>query len=298
MSDGEAHGSTLTGRLLIIAAVFFWGISAVFARFLFRDRAIPPFHLVELRILLALPILIAWIAWRNPDALRPPREDRLEFIILGAIGVAAIQGTYYYSISVLGVGLSILMQYLAPALIVGWEMLRGVRPRPLTVATLVIAVLGTALLVGSLTPVGREIRPEHWLVAFSSALTFAFYVVYSKRMIGRHPPERVLLYSFLTAAVIWLIVTPPWRIIAAGYSAKIWMGFVTMAVISVALPFVCFNVGLRRMPASRAGILSMLEPVIAIVGSALALGEGLAPRQWAGAVLVLLASGLAARRHE
>jgi drug/metabolite transporter (DMT)-like permease len=298
LSDGEAHGSTLTGRLLIIAAVFFWGISAVFARFLFRDRAIPPFHLVELRILLALPILIAWIAWRNPDALRPPREDRLEFIILGAIGVAAIQGTYYYSISVLGVGLSILMQYLAPALIVGWEMLRGVRPRPLTVATLVIAVLGTALLVGSLTPVGREIRPEHWLVAFSSALTFAFYVVYSKRMIGRHPPERVLLYSFLTAAVIWLIVTPPWRIIAAGYSAKIWMGFVTMAVISVALPFVCFNVGLRRMPASRAGILSMLEPVIAIVGSALALGEGLAPRQWAGAVLVLLASGLAARRHE
>ena len=286
------------GQLLIVAATFFWGISAVFARFLFRDRAIPPLHLVELRILLALPLLVAWIAWRNPEALRPPREDWPRFVILGALGVAAIQGSYYYSISVLGVGLSILIQYLAPALIVGFEMLRGVRPRPVTIAALAIAVLGTVLLVGSLTPAGGHIKLYQWLIGFSSAVTFAFYIVYSKRMIGKHPPERVLLYSFLVAGTIWMIVTPPWRIVAAGYPREIWAGFGVMAIISVALPFVCFNAGLRLMPAARAGILAMLEPVVAIVGSAIALGEGLAPRQWTGAVLVLLASGLAARRND
>ena len=43
------------------------------------------------------------------------------------LGVAAVQGTYYVSIALLGVGLAILIQYLAPTLIVVLDVVRGRR---------------------------------------------------------------------------------------------------------------------------------------------------------------------------
>jgi len=102
---------------------------------------------VELRLGTAVLLLAPWLAWRRPAALRITRADVPRFVVLGLIGVAAIQGSYYYSISVLGVGLAILLQYLAPAMIVAWQAARGVRTTWPTLASVAAAITGTALLV-------------------------------------------------------------------------------------------------------------------------------------------------------
>ena len=110
-NPAQAHGRGATrGRLLVIAATVLWGTSATLARFVFRDHHIPPLTVVELRLLTAVALLGAWLAWRKPEALRIARADWGYFFILGLFGVAAVQGSYYMSISVLGVGLAILLQ--------------------------------------------------------------------------------------------------------------------------------------------------------------------------------------------
>src|SRR5687767_11983599 len=103
---------------MVFAAALLWGTSATLARFVFRDHQVPALTVVELRLAIASILLWPWLALRRPAALRIARADWPYFLILGLFGVAAVQGTYYYSISRLGVGLSILIQYLAPALIV------------------------------------------------------------------------------------------------------------------------------------------------------------------------------------
>lgn len=292
----DRHEST-RGRWLVFCAACLWGTSATLARFVFRDLHVPALTAVELRLLIAVAILGPWLAWRRPAALRIDRADWGYFMALGLFGVAAVQGTYYYAISTLGVGLAILIQYIAPALIVAYGALRGMRVRAATVVALASALFGIALLVSNVAtaPGARTARhsPLDWAVGFGSALSFAFYVVFSKRGLKRYPPETVLFYTFLIAGIFWAIVTPPWRIAAAGYGADLWVMFAALGVFSTLVPFFLFNSGLRHLSAAEAGIIASLEPVVAVLSAAVFLGEGLRAFQWIGAVLVLIAASLA-----
>jgi inner membrane transporter RhtA len=89
------------------------------------------------------------------------------------------------------------------------------------------------------------------------------------------------------------VVTPPWRIAAAGYGADLWLMFAALGVFSTLVPFFLFNTGLHRLSAAEAGIIASLEPVVAVISAAVFLGEGLRALQWLGALLVLLAASLA-----
>ena len=287
------HPQAALGRLLILGAATFWGASATIARIAFRDHGVPPLTLVEMRLLIACVLLLLWLAWRRPSALRLPRREWPYFLVLSLLGVAAVQGSYFYSISRLGVGPSILLQYLAPALIVGYELVRGRPAEPRTIASVGAAVIGTALLV--LSPRDATFHPTwlDWTIGLCSAFSFAFYIAYSKRGLAHQAPTTVLFYTFLIAATFWAIITPPWRIVAAGYAPSIWGLFCIVGVGSTLIPFSLFAAGLKRLPPVEAAILATFEPVVAVALAALVLGEGLRPLQWAGGVLVIGATLLA-----
>jgi drug/metabolite transporter (DMT)-like permease len=286
----EPRGRPLRGRLLVFGAAFFWGTSATLARFIFHRRAVPALVVVELRLLIAAALLGPWLALRRPSALRVAKQDWGYFVVLGICGVAAIQGSYYHSISVLGVGLAILLQYLAPVLIVLYEAARGKPLRPRTIAAVLAAVVGTALVIGRVDASALHARPLDWVIGFGSAGIFAFYIVFSKRGLERYAPETILLYTFTIAGLFWAGVTPPWRIIAAGYGASLWLMFVALGVFSTLVPFSLFYAGLRTLAPAEAAIVATMEPVVAVLAAALFLGEWLTPLAWIGAALVIVAS--------
>jgi len=285
------------GRWLVFLAALFWGTTATLARSVFRDHGVPALTVVELRLVIASSLLFVWLMVRNRAALRIERRDIGYFLVLGLAGVAAVQGSYYYAIAKLGVGLAILLQYLAPALIVLWEWIRGKTPTLATGFSVVLAVAGTALLVQGVDLRMLDASPLDWAVGLSSSVIFAFYVLYSKRGLTRYAPETVLFYTFAIAATCWAVVTPPWRIVGAGYPADVWWRFLLLGVFSTLVPFRCFYAGLRRLPAAEAGVIATSEPVVAIVAAAVFLGETLRAPQLVGAFAVIVAAVLATRGH-
>jgi len=287
---------TLRGRLLVFSAAFLWGTSAALARFVFHQRHAPVLTVVELRLLVSVAILAPYLAWRRPALLRIDPRDLGYFLILGLFGVAAVQGSYYRSIAVLGVGLSILIQYVSPALIVLFEVARGRRVGAAMWIAVVAAILGVSLVIGNLDPSAIHARPLDWAVGLASALSFAFYIIYSKRGLARYAPETVLLYTFVIAGLFWAIVTPPWKIIAARYDAQMWIMFVALGVFSTLLPFRLFYSGLRHLTPPEAGVVATMEPVIAVLAAAVFLGEWLTPLQWLGAALVVTGTVLTSVR--
>lgn len=281
------------GRLLVFAAAFFWGTSATLARYVFRDLHVPALTVVELRLAFALLLLVPWMLLGRRRALRVDRADVPYFVVLGVFGVALMQGGYYYAISVLGVGLAILLQYLAPSIVMAWDWMRGGRVSPLTRVAVACAVGGTALLVGGMNLQAMRVTWWQWAIGGSTSFVFAFYILFSKRGLRRYAPDTVLVHSFAIALVVWAVVTPPWKIIAAGYGANVWGMCFALGVFSTLAPFVCFYAGLRRLPATEAGVIATLEPVVAVIAAGAFLGETLRPLQWAGAVLVLGAAVMA-----
>ena len=257
--------------------------------------SVPPLTVVELRLTIAALVLLAFLVVRRPAALRIRRSDVPYFLALGLFGVAAVQGSYYYSISTLGVGLAILIQYLAPTLIVAFDLVRGRWVGWVMIAAVASATAGTALLVGGVGPEARHALPIHWAISFGSAFVFAFYIMYSKRGLERYAPETVLFYTFTIAAVFWAFPTPPWRIIGTGYDAQLWGLFLLIGLFSTLVPFWLFYAGLRRLPAAEASVIATSEPLVAILAAGIFLHEQLRAVQFVGAALVLLAALLASR---
>lgn len=291
----DARRSAALGRWLVFAATVFWASTATLARFVFRERHVPPLTVVELRLSIAAILLFVILLIRRPQALRIQRGDIAYFLVLGLFGVAAVQGSYYFSISKLGVGLAILIQYLAPTLIVVFELLRGRWVGWLMIGAVVCATAGTALLVGGVDPAALHAKPLYWLISFASAFVFAFYILYSKRGLQRYAPETVLFYTFAVAGTFWAFVTPPWRILGAGYPASMWGIFLILGVFSTLVPFALFYAGLKRLPASETSVIATAEPLVAMIAAGLFLHEKLGGLQFVGAALVLAAAAMASR---
>jgi len=127
------------------------------------------------------------------------------------------------------------------------------------------------------------------LAALVAAFSFAFYNIGGHDILARHNRWTVLLYTTCSASLFWLLVNPPWKVVAAHYSGEQWLFLLLFSLISVMAPFSFYFAGLQHLEPTRAIVVSCLEPVFSIVIAAVALGEIMRPLQVVGIIFVLAA---------
>ena len=140
--------SEIQGYLYILIGSTLWGVSSVVAKSLF-NIGLPPAELVLIRLTLATLTLCLVLLLFDRRRLTISLKDFPYFFILGFVGVAGMQFTYYYTISKIHVGPAILLQYLQPV----WVSLYAFRfqKEPISkgkIASLLMAILGCYLIVG------------------------------------------------------------------------------------------------------------------------------------------------------
>ncbi len=89
----------------------------------------------------------------------------------------------------------------------------------------------------------------------------------------RHDRWHVFFYALVGATIFWLLLNPPWKVIAAGYTVEQWLFLLVFSVITILLPFSCYFAGLQYLDPTRAIVTSCLEPVFAIILAGILLGE-------------------------
>jgi drug/metabolite transporter (DMT)-like permease len=136
MQSTQGRGGGL--GLALVSAIAFGG-SGVAAKPLI-EAGFEPLHVVWLRVAGAALVLLP-VALRHREL---PRQRPGLVIGFGLLGIAGCQGLYYLAISRIPVGVAILVEYLGPALLLGW--VRFVQRRQVRRA----AVLGVALAVGGM----------------------------------------------------------------------------------------------------------------------------------------------------
>jgi DME family drug/metabolite transporter len=83
------------------------------------------------------------------------------------------------------------------------------------------------------------------------------------------------------------MVTPPWRLLAEGYSLRLWAIFFLIGAAGTVLPFALYTFGLTYLPATQVSIVSTMEPVVAAGAGFALLGEALDWSQLFGGALVV-----------
>jgi drug/metabolite transporter (DMT)-like permease len=290
----------LRGYLYIGSAALLWGISATLGRAAFTGRLlaggaalgkIDPLILSQSRVTLSLAVLLPLLlARRGASALRVPGRDLAGLLLLGILGVAASNYFYYVAIQRTNVATAIIVQYTAPVWVLLYTAVRGKqRPSWRRIAAVGFAVVGCTLAVGLVGSGGFRMDARGVTAALLAAFSFAFYNVGGHSVLARYDRWKVLLWVLVGAAAFWMLVNPPWKIVAAHYGRAQWGFMAVFSLLSVLLPFSCYFAGLQYLEPTRAIVASCLEPVFSIVIAALALGELLGTMQGVGIALVLVA---------
>ena len=128
--------------------------------------------------------------------------------------------------------------------------------------------------------------------ALLTAFSFALYNVGAHSLLRRYDHWIVLLYMTFSASLFWMVVNPPWRVVAQHYSGAQWLFLLVFSVVSLLVPFSFYISGLRYLDPTRAIVVSCLEPVFSVVIAALVLGERMRRLQILGIVVVLVAIGV------
>ncbi len=242
-------------------------------------------------LLVLLPLLVASQGWQR---IKLPARDLAYCFLLGTLGVAVSNYFYYVAVQRTNVATAIIVQYTAPVWVLFYVVARGQQKLSLQkVVAVALAVAGIALVIGIVgTPSdGRALRLDSYglIAALLASFSFAFYNVAGHRILARYDRWRVLVWTLTAAAAFWLVVNPPWKIVAAHYAPAQWLFLFVFSMISVLGAFSLYFLGLQHLEPTRAIIASCLEPVFSIVLAALLLGEILRPIQTLGIVFVLAA---------
>jgi drug/metabolite transporter, DME family len=219
-------------------------------------------------------------------------RDLGQCLALGVLGVAASNYFYYVAIQKTSVAVAIIVQYTAPVWVLLYVLARGQQRVSLQkVAAVGVAIAGIALTIGIVGSKSSPLRLNSYGVfaALLASFSFAFYNVGAHRILARYDRWRVLIWTLASASIFWLVVNPPWKVVATGYTAAQWAFLFIFAMMSVLGAFSLYFLGLQHLEPTRAIIASCLEPVFSILLAATLLGEGLRPVQTLGIVLVLSA---------
>ncbi|MEU2157027.1 EamA family transporter [Streptomyces sp. NPDC019396] len=284
---------------LALASAFAFGGSGVAAKPLI-DAGLDPLHVVWLRVAGAALVMLP-LAWRHRDLLI--RKPAL-LAGYGLLAVAGVQALYFAAISRIPVGVALLVEYLAPALVLGW--VRFVQRRAVTRA----AALGVILAVGGLACVvevwsGLGFDAIGILLALGAACCQVGYFVLSDQgSNGKDAPDPlgVIAYGLVIGAVVLTAIARPWgmdwSVLAGDASmdgtavpAALLLGWTVL--IATVLAYISGVVSVRRLSPQVAGVVACLEAVIATVLAWVLLGQHLSAPQIVGGAVVLVGALIA-----
>ncbi len=284
--------TSIKGYVYILSATLFWGISATVAKFLFTQQ-MNTLVLVQMRISLSCIILFTIFIFFRRDLLHIKVRDLYSFALLGILGMAGSNFTYYFAIEQTNVSTAILLQYMAPLVVLIYAAISGdekltyvkVIAGIVSLGGCILAVLGKDFSLLKMSKLGL-------LAGIASAICWSFTNIWLRRVLKEYSIWTALIYAFIFASVFWLFFNPPWEIVAAQYSSQQWMIFTVFALISILIPHAFYFAGGRHLTTSHTVITATSEPVIAILSAYVFLQEVLVPLQLVGAVLVVSAIAL------
>ena len=291
------------GLVLAAAACFIFnaGVSRVVLR-----AGVDPAVLTTIRVTGATLVFAGWAAAARRSALRPPRGRHLAVVVLlGVVGVAGIQWTYFVAIDRLPVGLALLLQFTGPILVAVYaRLVRHEHVRPRAWAGLVVATVGLGLVARVWE--GLAFDGLGVLAGFGAAVCFATYFLVAETGVRTEDPLAVVFWSFAVATLTMNVVQPltgvDVEVIGSsvsmlgaldGWVVAVWLLLAWVVVVGTVTPFALELHALQLLPATTVVGLAMLEPVgVNVLGWAW-FGERLDAVQLVGAAGVVVAIGLA-----
>jgi drug/metabolite transporter (DMT)-like permease len=290
----QAMGRGLAWALLSSAA---FGLSGSLARSLL-DIGWSPGAVVVARmggafLALLVPALIVLRGTRWPTS----RQAR-QLVAYGVVAVAGAQLCFFSAVQYLSVGTALLLEYLAPVLLIGWQWFRTKnRPTNSVFLGAVIAMAGMVFVLDVLN--GLTLNPLGVLWGLGAALCLCGYFLMSDHRGGSGDSVSPMLMTTVGTGVGALVVLGvgatgllPMSFelrdtALAGLTVPWWLPVLVLVLVAAAFAYLTGIIAVRRLGSSIASFVALTEVIFAVVFAMLLLGQTPSLSQLVGGVLVL-----------
>lgn len=290
----EARGNDSQGVALVLIAAIGFSAKAIFAKLLYR-YSLDATTVLSLRMIFSLPFFLGMGWWAQKTPLTTPltRKEWWQLIGLGFIGYYLSSLFDFMGLVYISTGLERLILFLYPTLVLIMSVLfyqRKIMRREWL--ALILCYGGILLVFVHDLEKGLAHSRHIWLgsaLVFTSAFTYAGYLLFSGGLIQRLGSLRFTAYAMLvstTAVLLQFFLTHSWR--NWLQTLPVYGLSLAMALCSTVLPTWLLAEGIRRIGSGRASLIGAVGPVATIFLGWLVLGEQITPYQLGGAALVLL----------
>jgi len=263
-----------------------------------------PAAAVTVRALGAGVLLLPLAAWSLRGRWPALWRARLRVLGMGLIGVALTQLAYFAAIQTIPVSTALLVEFLAPLLLVGFTWASTQRmPRPSVLFGSVLAVGGLILVIGP--GALQAVDPIGLAAAFAAAIGCAVYFLVAARPSDDLPAVALaafglllggLLLALLGAVGVLSFTATFTDLPLFGAAAPWWVPLLLLALVAGALAYAAGITSGALLGSRVASFVGLLEVVFASIFAWLLLDERLSLLQLLGGALIL--GGIAAVRAE
>lgn len=268
--------------LALSAGDALFGLVPILQKLTYSCGGSGPLTVVWSSVFALLPLVL--LAKVQGVRLRVDRKTlgKLAILSIGATGTALF---LYSSYSYIPVGMATTLHFVYPALItLGLGIFFHQRFTKRNFAALGLTLLGVVFMGAS---VELTANLTGMLLALISGVFWAFYIVYmDKSGLNEIPTTVVTFYSSLANIPVLGLFCAVTGALKLYTTAWAWGVIVLVAFLHRILSYALFQIGMRRISAFEAGILSTVEPASALVFGVLILHEALHPMQLLGLVCI------------
>jgi len=270
----------------LAALVLIWGYSWIVMKIGLRYAH--PFDFAALRVLVATVVLFALLAiLRRPLTLGSYRMA----IVIGTLQVALFVALTQFALFFSGPGRTSILTFTMPfwmILFAHWILRERMRPGQWFAVALAFAGLVLIIDPWKLTSFTAS------LLTVTAGAVWAIAAVISKRWPTRADPLVFTAWQLLVGSLLLGALALGHRHEPVQWTTEFVAALLFSAVLATAIGWWLWTYVLARTPAGIAGLNSLGIPVVAVIGSAIQLGERPPPLELAGMIAILVALALLA----
>lgn len=260
MSKNDKHG-----EIYVIIAGICWGVIGLFTRRM-SEVGLGAVQITFLRNFFATIVLLVVMLIKDKSSLKIHLKDIWLFLGTGICSIAFFNICYFKAIQITSLSVAAILLYTAPAMVMVMSLIFFKEKVTVQKITALLFAFAGCIFTTGIIGSRPSISGIGVLIGLGSGFGYALYSIFGTVASKKYNPYTISFYTFFIAAAVLLPLSRPAEEISIIKSNPqlIIVAFL-LAVISTAVPFICYTTGLKSMEAGKASIMAFIEPMVATV---------------------------------
>ena len=243
-----------------------WGTIGWFVKNLYT-YGFTPMEVVTLRATSAATLLIIYLVIKSPKSLHLKSVKDLKYFIgTGIFSIVFFNFCMFTAIELSTIPVATALLYTGPAFVTifSYFLFKEAFTKQKLLA-LSGTLLGTCFVVGLLPTNLNSVSIESILFGLGSGVGYALYSIFSKYALQKYSSLSITTFTFIVASVTLLPFFPFQEKAYLLANPEVLFYVFGLGLFPTAIAYIVYTYGLNKTEASKASILTTIEPVVAIL---------------------------------